>query len=46
MTAQVVAAFGPDASSWTRSVALSGPSELSVVTAPYGDRWVVVGVTG
>lgn len=42
---QVVAAFGPDALTWARTVAISGPSELSVVTAPFGDRWVVVGVT-
>jgi hypothetical protein len=46
ITSQVVAAFGPDALSWARSVALSGASELSVVTAPFGDHWVVVGVAG
>jgi len=44
LASQVVAAFGPDAVTWARSVALSGPSELSVVTAPFGDHWVVVGV--
>ena len=44
MSTQVVAAFGPDAIGWARSVPLSGAAELSVVTAPYGDRWVVVGV--
>ena len=46
MTAQVVAAFGPDALGWARSVELTGAAELSVVTAPLGDRWVVVGVGG
>ncbi len=44
LTAQVVAAFGPDATTWARSVALSGAAQLTVVTAPYGDEWVVVGV--
>ena len=39
------AAFGPDATSWTRTVALSGAADLTVVTAPFGDHWVVVGVT-
>ncbi len=42
---QVVAAFGPDALTWARTVPISGVAELSVVTAPYGDGWVVVGVT-
>ena len=46
MAAQIVAAFGPDAQAWARTVPLSGASQLSVVTAPYGDRWVVVGVAG
>ncbi len=46
LATQVVAAFGPDALGWARSVSISGASELSVVTAPYGDHWVVVGVTG
>jgi hypothetical protein len=46
ISTQVVAAFGPGALSWARSVAVSGASELSVVTAPFGDHWVVVGVTG
>lgn len=45
ITPQLVAAFGPDAIAWTRSVALSGAADLSVVTAPFGDHWVVVGVT-
>ena len=33
-------------SRWARTVALSGAAELSVVTAPFGDHWVVVGVAG
>jgi hypothetical protein len=45
ITPQLVAAFGPDAISWTRSVAITGAADLSVVTAPFGDHWVVVGVT-
>ncbi len=44
MTAQVVAAFGPDALRWTRTVPISAPLTISVVTAPYDDHWVVVGV--
>jgi hypothetical protein len=44
LATQVVAAFGPDATTWARSVALSGAAALSVVTAPFGDHWVVVGV--
>ena len=42
----VVAAFGPDALSWSRSVRITGASELSVVTAPFDDHWVVIGVAG
>ena len=45
LSSEVVAAFGPDATSWTRTVALSGAADLTVVTAPFGDHWVVVGVT-
>jgi hypothetical protein len=45
LASEVVAAFGPDATSWTRTVALSGAAELTVVTAPFDDHWVVVGVT-
>lgn len=45
LTTEVVAAFGPDATAWARTVALSGAADLTVVTAPLGDRWVVVGVT-
>ena len=46
LATEVVAAFGPDATTWARTVAVSGAAELTVVTAPLGDRWVVVGVTG
>ena len=46
LATEVVAAFGPDATTWARTVALSGAADLTVVTAPLGDRWVVVGVTG
>jgi hypothetical protein len=46
LATQMVAAFGPDAATWARTVALSGAADLTVVTAPLGDRWVVVGVTG
>jgi hypothetical protein len=46
LATQVVAAFGSDATTWARSVVLSGAAQLSVVTAPFGDHWVVVGVGG
>ena len=46
MTTSVVAAFGPGAVAATRTVGLHGASDLAVVTAPFGDDWVVVGVTG
>jgi hypothetical protein len=46
LSSEVVAAFGPDAMRWARTVELSGAVDLTVVTAPLGDRWVVVGVTG
>jgi hypothetical protein len=40
----VTNAFGPGAGEWARVVRLDGPAPLDVVTAPLGDRWVVVGV--
>jgi hypothetical protein len=46
LSTEVVAAFGPDATTWARTVPLSGAAQLTVVTAPFGDHWVVVGVTG
>jgi hypothetical protein len=46
MTTSVVAAFGPEAVHIARTVELHGAAELSVVTAPFGDDWVVVGVSG
>ena len=45
LSSEVVAAFGPDATTWARAVALSGAAQLTVVTAPFGDHWVVVGVS-
>ena len=45
LSSEVVAAFGPDATTWARTVALSGAAKLTVVTAPFGDHWVVVGVS-
>jgi hypothetical protein len=46
LSSEVVAAFGPDATTWARTVALSGAARLTVVAAPFGDHWVVVGVSG
>ncbi len=40
----VASAFGPEASSFARVVRMDGPIPLSVVTAPLGDRWLVVAV--
>jgi hypothetical protein len=45
LSSEVVAAFGPDATTWARTVALSGAAQFTVVTAPFGDHWVVVGVS-
>ena len=42
--AVVTNAFGPAAAQWARVVSLDGPLPLDVVTAPMGDRWLVVGV--
>lgn len=39
-------AFGPTAGTWARVVHLDGPIPVDVVMAPYGDRWVTVGVVG
>jgi hypothetical protein len=43
-SAAFVSAFGPPAASWARAVQLAGPVELTVVLAPVGDEWLVVGV--
>lgn len=43
-TESVLAAFGPEAATWTRVVRVSGPLDLDVITAPLGEKWVVVGV--
>lgn len=40
----VASAFGPEASSFARVVRLDGPIPVSVVTAPLGERWLVVAV--
>jgi hypothetical protein len=45
LSSEIVAAFGPDATTWARTVTLSSPAQLTVVTAPFGDHWVVVGVS-
>ena len=39
-----VAAFGPDVFTWARAVPVESPVPMSVVLAPIGDRWVVIGV--
>jgi hypothetical protein len=39
-----VAAFGPDVFTWARAVPVESPAPMSVVLAPIGDRWVVIGV--
>jgi hypothetical protein len=44
-SASIVAAFGPEADTWARVVPVTtAAGELQVVTAPLGDRWVVVGI--
>jgi len=44
-TPELVAnAFGPGANTWARIVHLDGATPFDAVMAPYGDRWVVVGV--
>jgi hypothetical protein len=40
----VIAAFGPEADRWARIVHVTKPIDLDVVTAPLGDRWIVVGL--
>jgi hypothetical protein len=39
-----VAAFGPDVFTWARAIPVASPAPMSVVLAPIGDRWVVIGV--
>jgi hypothetical protein len=39
-----VAAFGPDVFTWARAVPVQSPAPMSVVLAPIGERWVVIGV--
>jgi hypothetical protein len=43
-TESILAAFGPEASSWARVVRVEAPTPLDVVAAPVGDEWVVLGV--
>jgi hypothetical protein len=42
--APVLAAFGPGADQWARTVELSGPVDAHAVVAPLGQQWVVVGL--
>lgn len=39
-----VSAFGPQATGWARTVAITAPVQLTVVLAPVDDRWLVVGL--
>jgi hypothetical protein len=39
-----VAAFGAEVFGWARAVAVHSPAPMTVVLAPIGDRWVVIGV--
>ncbi len=40
----IQAAFGPDATDFTRVVQITGPSPLQIVTAPFGEDWMVVAI--
>lgn len=40
-----LSAFGAEVGDWARVVHVTQPSPLDVVTAPFGDSWVVIGVT-
>jgi hypothetical protein len=40
----LLAAFGPEVGRWARVVPVSSPVQLSVITAPVGESWLVVGV--
>ncbi len=42
--APVLSAFGPTAAAFVRVVELGGPVAMRVLTAPEGDRWLVVGL--
>jgi len=42
--APVLDGYGPQAVALTRVVRVGGPGSLDVVTAPLGDRWVVIGL--
>jgi hypothetical protein len=42
--APVLAAFGPAADHWARTVEISGAVDVHVVVAPLGERWVVIGL--
>jgi hypothetical protein len=42
--ASVLAAFGPGADQWARTVELTGPVEAYAVVAPLGEEWVVIGL--
>jgi CBS domain-containing protein len=37
-------AFGSASYDWARVVSLSAPAPMDVIAAPFGDRWLVVGV--
>lgn len=38
-----LASFGDEVTVWSRVVPVSGPSELRLVLAPFGDDWTVIG---
>lgn len=42
--APFLAAFGPEATSWARVVAVTDPVPLRAVVAPIGQEWLVIGV--
>lgn len=42
--APFLAAFGPEATTWARVVAVTAPVPLRAVVAPIGQEWLVIGV--
>jgi hypothetical protein len=42
--APVLAAFGPEADTWARTVKVTGPRTFHIVLAPHADRWIVIGL--
>ena len=42
----VLAAFGPEADTWARTIRVTAGRSFNLVLAPFSDHWIVIGVLG